>query len=399
MLDIIPFSQSPYFHNLAFSETAVNNICYSGRWIVHIQQWGVYVINADTGVFKMKSPVGKNDPTFQPPSHAIVGDCWQSGVNLSATPGSPKWIVVTGTPNFCPDIDTSELAGQIQVLSLDDTINPLNYVGQIFSTKIGRVGAYARIFGDIAYVRQKQIGLPPNNIKWTKIDLNALTVLEEDLISVPDYVPQTEIDGFTYRIVPIYPDPIPPDFITAQDYNAVRSDYPITPPPNPGLPVINISVQVAPVPAPLASLTQTAPGTGYTVASATVTGGGGSGATINTVVNLDGSITLTLSSPGTGYISQPSVHITGDGSGAAAHVNLAAPTGTVEYFVDGVSIGSTSHFPYDMTFQPSHAGTYKLEARLTRGLNVYSDTVFFTVTSKFEGGIVLGAGDLTSTEA
>ena len=399
-LATIPFTIAPKVHNMAWGAINPTSITYSGRWIVHIQQWGCYIINADTGVFEWLSPVGKFDALFQQPKLAITGDCWQSGVSLAVNPTTEKWIVIVGAP-ACPVTYPlsypflGQRAGSIQVCRMDGVVFPrLSYIGEIRANKVGRVNTSPVVVGDTAYFKQLDGTL------YTEVDLNSLTVTAEDLGSAPGPSYQTDIDGYTYTLAPVVPNPPPFPFPGPSSFLAIRSDQPLPPPPGGG--PITFTVQVAPVPAPIATFVQTSPGSGYTTATAVVHGGGGSGATVGVVIGGGGALALTLTNPGTGYVTIPTIVITGDGVGAAAHVTLPVPVQSVEYIVSNVDTGSppatigiVSSPPYSLAWTPDQIGRLKVEARLERGVNTFSDFIFIKITTN----VITGAAVLTGVEA
>jgi len=242
-LATIPFTTAPKVHNMAWPATSPTAITYSGRWIVHVQQWGCYMINADTGVFEWISPVGKIDATFQTPELAISGDCWQSGVAIGVNPTTAKWIVITGTPSCPVTFPLSypflgQAAGRIQVCRMDGAFAPhLSYVGEIRATTVGRVNTQPVVVGDTAYFKEI------TGTTWASVDLNTLTVTATGLGSAPGPSYQTDIDGYVYTISPVVPNPAPNPFPGPSSFVAIRSDQ--INPGGGGLPDITFQVQVA----------------------------------------------------------------------------------------------------------------------------------------------------------
>jgi hypothetical protein len=238
----ITFSQLPYAHSgMTWQTGQQGKPRYSGRYIVTTHQWGAYVVNADTGAFKMISPVGKISPSFQPPQYTIMGDCWNSAGGVAVTPNTPKWVVIYGAPQSCPkrcgnvECVPRQFADEIQVMRLDPP--GFRFIGAIAASKVPSVNSELRIDGDTLWALQG--GSIP---KWTKCDLSTLTVLAEDLPSAPPQILQPDIDGYKFSIAGVYPTPIPspwPGFqtflLTRQGATTVTATptFVPTPPPNP----------------------------------------------------------------------------------------------------------------------------------------------------------------------
>jgi hypothetical protein len=205
----ITFTQLPYAHSgMTWQTGQQGKPRYSGRYIVSTHQWGAYVVNADTGAFKMISPVGKISSSFQPPQYTIMGDCWNSATGIAVTPNTPKWVVIYGAPQSCPkrcgnvECSPRQFPDEIQVMRLDPP--GFRFVGAISAPKVPSVNSELVIDGDTLYALQTG-----STEKWTKADLNTLTVLAEDLLSAPPQVLQPNIDGYKYSIAGVYPTPIP----------------------------------------------------------------------------------------------------------------------------------------------------------------------------------------------
>lgn len=186
----IDFSCAPFHHNMMPTTPSV----YSGKYVVRVHQWGVYSLDSDTGEFKMLSPVGKIDASFQRPTIAITGDCWQSATKCAASPAVAKWVVLIGTPPNCAASGQPHPAEDVQVLRLD---GGLRYIGGVLAPKVNRTSAPVVVDGDFAWAPE---GLFPATL-FTKINLNSLQVVSSSVpLPVGIAPPQTDIGGFTYAI-------------------------------------------------------------------------------------------------------------------------------------------------------------------------------------------------------
>lgn len=270
---VINFSQAPFCHNMKIYKTCG----YSGRFALCEDEWGVYALNSDTKAYKREVPVatvvnGGSCPggtSYQPAHHKIAGDCYESATFVAASPGTPKWVVITGTPPMCKEIGFDRTPGQIQVLRLDGALG-LRYVGEVFDTGINRVGAEVRIDGDKAYVHKGRFSTDA----WDVIDLNTLTKTGETT-SPPSWTPQTSIDGFTYDVAGVIPNPVPVpfcgpcSFVATRSGGAVASPSPSPAPPTP-LPICPTCVAASTC-IPTASKTPTRTATKTKTATRTAT--------------------------------------------------------------------------------------------------------------------------------
>jgi hypothetical protein len=386
-LEQIPFTTAPKVHNMAWQAVSPTAITYSGRYMVHVQQWGVYILNVDTGAFEWISPVGKFAALFQQPKLAIEGDCWQSGVQIGVNPNTPKWIVIQGAP-ACEVVYPLSYpflgshAGSIQVCRMDGAFTPhLSYEGEIRASKVGRVNGIPVIVGDTAYIKQL------DGATWTAVDLSTLTIIAEDLTSAPDPEYQPGVDGYAYTIVPVVPNPPPVPFPGPSSFIAYRNDQGV-PPPAPWPPVIHIRVSVAPAPVAVATVALTSGGHNYTSApTVTVHGGCGSGAVVTahlgTGPDSDKVVSLSLDHPGSGYLVTPQLVFSGGGgTGASGSVTMPLQSDTVEFSANGVGIGAVTAPPYDIDWQADQTGQIKIVATLARGSNLYSDFVIITINDE-----------------
>jgi len=214
-LPSIPFSTSPYTHNMTIGECI-----YSGNFCVHTQQWGAYAIDATKSNWTMSggmvSPVVTKAPGFQPAALTrCEGDFHQSAQSVAASIGSPKWVVTTinslGSHYGCtPVTDPSK----VQVYSLDYSAG-LRYSGQAFVDSFGGGNV---IIGDTAYIDQ-------GNGTWAPVNLNTCSptgcTVGPSVGSLPPYTPQANIGGFTYSVTVQGP----------QDFTLVRYGVPSNAPP------------------------------------------------------------------------------------------------------------------------------------------------------------------------
>lgn len=186
----IPFSTSPYTHNVTIGVTH-----YTGDWLVHGQQWGAYAINARTGGnFRMISPVENKSGGYQPATLTRCdGDFHQSMQQVFT---SPTWVITTidslATHYGCTPMPNPS---KVQVYMIGP--NGLGYVGDLFANSFGDGSA---IVGDIAYI---DLG----NGTWQSANLAScanMTCPPGPVVSSrPTYTPQTSIDGYTYEVAVI----------------------------------------------------------------------------------------------------------------------------------------------------------------------------------------------------
>lgn len=208
----IDYTEAPYHHNMQRGYPCL----YSGHLIFCTHQWGVYQLNTNVqGGFTMISAVGKIDPLFQSPKIAITGDCWQSSTRVAVTPYTPKWVVSIGTPPNCDQTGQPVPAQEVQVYRADGP-QGFRWVGQIDAPQVVGTNAPLIIDGDYAFAPE---GIFPAT-HWTKVDLNALAVVQAGVTNPPTQVVQPDIGGYTYSI----------QQITQQQFRAVRSGA-VTPTP------------------------------------------------------------------------------------------------------------------------------------------------------------------------
>lgn len=183
----------PWNHNM-FEGQAIPGpvVAFSGKWMVHAQQWGAYAVDTTKanwvgGSGTMVSPMTIG-PNFQPAPIVCNGDAHQSAQWVVATPGTPKWVVTTepkaGNVGTC-----TKTFSPVQVYQLSDATG-LRYVGQVFAGNT--FGPGSRLDGDTLYA---DLG----NGTFAMVDLNALTV-SVVVPSAPPFTPQPDVGGYTFAM-------------------------------------------------------------------------------------------------------------------------------------------------------------------------------------------------------
>jgi hypothetical protein len=176
-------------------------ITYSGNQAYTVFQWGFAAFDAITGTGYSANGKGKSDPLFCGSPINIVGDCWQSVTRLAASPDVPKWLVATGAPDLCTEQG-------LAVWKWNPGINRYAWYGFINGT-INRLKE-PKLDGDFAYAVE-QAG-PAES--WMKFDLTTKAVVAGNLPEPVTPPRQSNIQGYTYSVLPILPDPPSPKKFT-----------------------------------------------------------------------------------------------------------------------------------------------------------------------------------------
>ena len=223
---VFGFAQTPYeFTTDPYVHTQDIGACetYSGNSCIKPQQWGFIDIDPVARVMQMRSGIGKQGQGNQPPKTYILGDCWQSGSRVAASAGTRKWVLTTGTPEMCaasgcssyfnevpPGSGNWVCSGQprpaqaVQIWKFESG----NWVwkGQLGSDLfLYRRFASIRVVGDVGYVLESHNGIPTPPPVWSKMDLNALTIVQTGIpeASVPPGEAQPGINGVTWTLAKI----------------------------------------------------------------------------------------------------------------------------------------------------------------------------------------------------
>jgi hypothetical protein len=173
--------------------------------------------------------------------------------------------------------------------------------------------------------------------------------------------------------------------VTASDGNRTVTSLPVRyfaigtmltgPTPNTIVPNgSSVVLQATATPQPLTG------GAGYTSApTVTITGGGGAGATATASIADSTVSVINITSAGAGYTSAPTITIAGGGgsgatavasinsSGAVSRIDLSSANafvGRMEFWADGVKIGTDTTIPYSLIYTPSTTPSpHTIEAR------------------------------------
>lgn len=186
----------PWNHNMFEGQQIPGgSVAFSGKWLVHAQQWGAYAIDTTKATWTggsgtMVSPLTVG-PGFQPPAFcAGNGDTHQSAQWIVASPGTPKWVVTTepslGSFGQCSN---GKIPSPLQVYQLGDATG-LRYVGQAFAGNTFAAGS--RIIGDLLYANQGAM--------YAIVNLNDLTAPAGSTFTPPPFTPQPDIGGFTFTL-------------------------------------------------------------------------------------------------------------------------------------------------------------------------------------------------------
>ena len=156
---------------------------YTGPWALFGWQYGIVGVNVGSGAVVKQNGVGKPSTGCAVPL-VYQGDCWQSVTSLTATNGTPKWVVTAGPPPMCG-------MGGLAVWKYDGAI--FAWKGLIPAPGIDR-NAVPVLDGDVAYVG--------GGGTKTEFDLAAMTVVGVVPSIPPGEGRQGDALGFGYRIFP-----------------------------------------------------------------------------------------------------------------------------------------------------------------------------------------------------
>jgi hypothetical protein len=251
----IQIDQRPYTHNLMPGADEPTRVMYSGRYYVHLQERGPFVVNVDSGPFRMDSGAGivfcATGTCYATPHVYYHGDCKQTANALAASPGTAKWVITVGTPppscnegckvpwrlvngDWVCDSAIPEHP-KLMVWRIDPP--GFRWWGYAPAPSVtDTIAVYPTLDGDFAYLQQKRFGTP----LYTKIDLNTLSVVAQDLPSRPAWTPQATVDGLTYAMTvnanqpPGYSQPVLYTLMRSGVMSPTQTPAPPPPTPTPG---------------------------------------------------------------------------------------------------------------------------------------------------------------------
>jgi hypothetical protein len=182
-------------------------VVYSGNIAATVWQWGFEAVDVTLpNKEHHRNGVGKTGGSFCSSPLLIVGDCWQSVNRIAVSPDAPKWLVAAGAPNMCK-FTGGPLDGQnangIAVWKWKAATSTFEWQGFILDHTDR--GSPVYLDGDFAWASQ---GVFQHPQLWSKFDLNAMTATRDFAAPVQGPV-QTNIQGYTYTIHPIFPVPLP----------------------------------------------------------------------------------------------------------------------------------------------------------------------------------------------
>ncbi len=183
------------------TQTANNVVgAYSGNLAITAWQFGFFSVDVQAGTVKQfKNGVwkpmlggcsGRSDLLF-------TGDCWQSVIQLTASNGSPKWLVTPGTPTGCR-IGT-DFANGLMVWKWNGTAyDVVGLTAMPAGVTINRLHTTV-LDGDTAWVQVNPGG--GFNPRWESCDLNAMICGTTFAGSPPvGEGRQQGVGGFTYNV-------------------------------------------------------------------------------------------------------------------------------------------------------------------------------------------------------
>lgn len=212
-------------------------MAYTGDVALWGYQWGFLAVSATTGGQHSRNGVGKTMPPYCPPQVNIVGDCWSSVTELIATHGSKKWIVAAGGPAMCggEGLQVWKWNGNTFVWwkRIPNPSHPLK-----------ETGADLRLEDDLAWGRTVMGGAG-----WNIYALEAGGVAWNSGAIPPPFTPQPDIQGYTYRLFPVNPTPLPNPYPGPKVFYALRQGGAPDPTPT-KTPAPVVTTTPAPIPTP-----------------------------------------------------------------------------------------------------------------------------------------------------